>query len=72
MIIKQIKIICIDQPLRFRTKNLIIPAGILVIKFVCAHFILVNGLPRIDTAKATCSWCRPAEITVLTTCAYKL
>ncbi len=39
MIIKQIKIICIDQPLRFRTKNLIIPAGILIIKFVCAHFI---------------------------------
>lgn len=41
MIIKQIKIICTDQPLRFHTKNLIITVVLLTIKFVCVHFILI-------------------------------
>ncbi len=35
-----IKIFRIDQPLRFRIKNLIISVGMQKIKFVYAHFII--------------------------------
>jgi len=36
---KQIKILCLDQSLRFRTKNLMGLIGKQQIKFVYAHFI---------------------------------
>ncbi len=42
MSIKQIKIICIDQPLRFRTKTLFIAMCILINKLLCAHFIVLT------------------------------
>jgi hypothetical protein len=40
MKMNQIKIFSLDQPLRFRIKNLIISAGKQKINFVYAHFII--------------------------------
>ncbi len=37
-----IKILCINQPLRFRIKNLIISVGMQKIKFAYAHFIALK------------------------------
>ena len=41
MSIKQIKIICIDQPLRFRTKTLLSAMCSLINKLICAQFIVL-------------------------------